>query len=117
MSKHRVNNTKDHPVYEPPEPALKVLMKEMSVSAHGAKRALRALVKAGYIVAPMKPTNAMLDAYLCSYGQPPSTTHSVIIGVGKARIRWEAMATVGLKMAMCHTCVPEELKYLEKDPA
>lgn len=90
---------KDDPVYPKPPPAVDVLREALGVDTPTAQTALKALAKAGYIVAPRLPTNGMLDAYLRAYGSPPRTAHSAIVGIGKARVRWAAMAERGMAMA------------------
>jgi hypothetical protein len=96
------------PVFEKPAPAICVLADAIGVSHKAARAGLTALVKAGYVVAPRLPTDAMLAAYLESYGTPCSTPRSAIIGIGKARLRWAAMADRGTRMALSVKGVPSE---------
>lgn len=95
-----MSSTIANPIYDAPEPAIAVMARAAGVTHEEARNLLIALVRAGYFVAPRQPINAMLDAYLNSYGTPPSTTHSAITGIGKARKRWAAMGTAGTKMAL-----------------
>src|SRR5690349_204670 len=87
-------------IFERPTPAIVVLAESLRISHHAAREALQALVEAGYVVAPRLPTNAMLNAYLEAYGTEPTRVQSCIIGIGKARKRWAAMADKGTQMAL-----------------
>lgn len=98
---------KDDPVYERPVPAICVLADALGIDHEAAERGLKALVIGGYVIAPRLPTNAMLDAYLRAYGTAPSTPRSAIIGIGKARVRWAAMADKGTQMALSWRRVPD----------
>jgi hypothetical protein len=90
----------DEPVYDRPEPAIDVLKAALCIDGYSARKALSALVKAGYFIAPRDPTNAMLDAYIGAYGLIPRHPRTIIIGIGKARKRWAAMGQKGTAMAL-----------------
>lgn len=90
----------DDPVYPVCRPAIDVLREAANLTQHDARAALRALVKAGYVVAPREPTNSMLDAYMHALRSQPSTTRSCILNVAKARKRWLAMGGAGTQVAM-----------------
>lgn len=96
----RLTASRTEPIYDPPEPATTVVARAGGLSADAARDVLKALAKAGYFVAPRDPINSMLDAYLNAYGRVPTTTSSVIVGIGKARKRWKAMGEVGTRMAL-----------------
>ena len=68
------------------------------VTPDQAREIFKALVKAGFIVAPLEPVNVMFDAYMTALQSPPQTRESMLQNVGKARRRWKAMATVGMKV-------------------
>lgn len=90
----------DVPVLDESEPAVTVLARQLGISHRQAREALRALVKAGYVIGPREPTNAMLLAYITSYGQVPVNPATTITAVGKARRRWQAMADKATAMAL-----------------
>lgn len=93
-------------MFERPEPAISILSEELGIDAETALRGLKALVAGGYVIAPRNPTNAMLAAYFDSYGTPPTTHRSCIIGMGKARVRWQGMAKKGTQMALSRRALP-----------
>lgn len=76
-----------------------IMTRAVPISRHDAHLLLQALAKAGFVVAPLEPTNAMFDAYMHALNYPASTPKTIIINVGKARRRWKAMALVGMKIA------------------
>jgi hypothetical protein len=98
----------DEPIYDRPTPAITVLADALNISEKDALTALTALVRAGYVIAPRLPTNAMLSAYLRAYGTPATTIRSCIIGIGKARKRWAAMAAKGTQMALSRRRVTQK---------
>lgn len=89
-----------NPVYDEPPSAIDVLAEALGVTNAQAREGLRALVKAGYVIGPREPTNAMLLAYVECYGQPPISMETMITDVGKARMRWRAMGDKATAMAM-----------------
>lgn len=90
----------DTPVFDEPESAVAVVARETGETAERAREILRALVKAGYVIGPREPTNAMLHAYITSYGEIPSNPASTITAIGKARRRWQAMADKATAMTL-----------------
>jgi hypothetical protein len=90
----------DHPIHDSPPPAAAVISEIIGCDQKVANKALLALVKAGYVIAPREPTNAMFEAYLSSYGACASTPNSIVIAIGKARKRWKAMALSGTRMVL-----------------
>jgi hypothetical protein len=74
-------------------------VKAASCSKGNARDALRALLSAGFVIAPRVPTNNMVAAYIDAYGTKPKTSHSMIRAIMKAKLRWSAMATEGCKIA------------------
>lgn len=86
-------------IIEQPAHAKSLIVGAGGVTAETAERILVALAKAGYVVAPLEPTNSMLEAYIAALGMPASNYRSVIWNVGKARRRWKAMAAAGMKIA------------------
>ena len=90
----------DVPVLDEPEAASAVLARALGVTPSRARDGLRALVAAGYVIGPREPTNAMLLAYITSYGEVPVNPASTITAVGKARRRWRAMADKATAMAL-----------------
>ena len=90
----------ENPVYDAPECASDVVARTIDITPRQARKALVALVRAGYVIAPREPSNAMLDAYIRSYGAVSMRPSGIITGIGKARKRWSAMATQGVKIAL-----------------
>ena len=88
------------PLLDEVEPAIHILAKSLGITQSKAREALRDLVKAGYVVGPREPTNAMLLAYITSYGQLPVNPATTITAIGKARRRWQAMADRATAMAL-----------------
>ena len=70
------------------------------VSPEDARQIFRALLDAGFIIAPFEPANAMFEAYMMALNNPPITRKTMLQNVGKARRRWKAMATAGFSIAM-----------------
>jgi hypothetical protein len=95
-----MNRRIDVPVLDEPESAPKVLAEALGITPRQAREGLRALVKAGYVIGPREPTNAMLLAYITSYGQVPVNPATTITAVGKARRRWQAMAEQATAVAL-----------------
>ncbi len=92
---------KTNQLYASPEQsAIDVLVQETGCTTEAALETLRALVRGGWVIAPREPSNAMLEAYMASYGQKPTQTSSTITALGKARRRWLAMASTGTAMAL-----------------
>lgn len=87
-------------MFDAPEPALAVVSDALGLKTTDARRLLKKLAKAGWVVVPREPTNAMLFAYISAYGRPPTKASTVIHGIGKARKRWKAMAGAGMRLAM-----------------
>ena len=85
-------------IAQPPS-ALRVIALSIGIEIDEARAIVRALAKAGYIVAPMEPTNAMFAAYVEALGAPSKKYDTVIQNIGKARKRWKAMAHVGMIVA------------------
>lgn len=86
-------------VYEKPRPARQVLAEALGISTDQAGEAMLALIKAGYGIAPMNPTNGMLRDGM-EATTPPSGHEQVITAIGKLRIRWQAMLRQGTEMAL-----------------
>lgn len=82
-------------------PAIEVLAKELEISPERAKDGLIALIKAGWVIGPLEPSNAMFVAYAeAVVGTPPRRLHTVASSFGKARKRWKAMGLVGTNIAL-----------------
>lgn len=81
-----------------PEEAAAILARELGVTEEQVRSAYVSLIKAGYAIAPIEPTNAMMLAYVNSYGQVPSSPEAAITTFTKARRRWQAM----VRMANAH---------------
>ncbi len=77
-----------------------IMAEKLGVEPEAMRDAVIEIAKAGYVIAPREPTNAMLVAYLESYGQTASNVDSVIIALGKARLRWKAMADSGMRASL-----------------
>lgn len=84
----------------PSESAITILARELNIPHENARAALLAIVKGGYWIAPREPTNAMLVAYITSYGDLPTNPQTMITAAGKARARWKAMGESGTARAM-----------------
>ena len=69
------------------------------ISEGHAYKILIGLAKAGFVVAPLEPTNSMFDAYMLALNMPAKTRKTIIANIGKARQRWKAMAKAGMKVA------------------
>ena len=76
------------------------MAEKLGVEPEAVREAIIELAKAGYVIAPREPTNAMLVAYLESYGHTAKSVDGVITAVGKARQRWKAMAESGMRAAL-----------------
>lgn len=86
-------------IIEEPPCAAEIAAAAGGITTDTARDIFRALVKAGFIVAPLEPTNSMFDAYIGALQQPAVNYKSVVANVGKARKRWKAMATAGMAVA------------------
>jgi len=89
-------------VYPAPKPAAGVVADVLGISQEQAVSVLRALVRAGYVVAPRVPTDPMLSAYMACLNSPPSNHRTVLTNITKARKRWAAMGLAGTKVALSH---------------
>jgi hypothetical protein len=89
----------DNHVYDPPFPAAMLLAQAANISPQKAVSILRDIVKAGWVIAPRHPTNAMLAAYMEAL-TPPVSHRTAIVNVGKAKKRWAAMGIAGTKVAL-----------------
>jgi hypothetical protein len=87
-------------VYPMPEAAINIVCRACDVGSATALDALRALISAGYVVAPREPTDGMLAAYIEALGQPTRNHETCIRNIGKARKRWQAMACAGTCVAL-----------------
>lgn len=101
-----------NPVFDEVRPAIEVLAEALGISTHDAREALRAVVLAGYVIGPREPTNAMLVAYITSYGPMPVNPSTVVTAVGKARSRWRAMAEQATAMTLSTKRVRKPRKTL-----
>ena len=81
-----------------PEEAAAIMAKALGVTEEQVRMAYVEVIRAGYAIAPVEPTNAMMLAYVNSYGQLPQSAESTITAFTKARRRWQAMA----RMANAH---------------
>ena len=79
-----------------PHSALRVIALSIGIEIEEARVIVRALAKAGFVVAPMEPTNSMFVAYMEALAMPSKRHETIIQNVGKARKRWKAMAQAGL---------------------
>jgi hypothetical protein len=84
-----------------------VLSEELGITVEEAGNIITALIKNGYGVAPVNPTNGMLAGYLEAL-TPPVGHEQVMTAIGKARVRWQAMLHHGCKMAMSLKRIPDE---------
>jgi hypothetical protein len=106
----------DVAVLDEPEAAASVLARNLGITPARAREALRSLVAAGYVIGPREPTNAMLLAYITSYGEVPVNPSSVITAVGKARRRWRAMADKATAMALSVRRVADDAPLVDEPP-
>lgn len=88
------------PIFDEPMPAVDVLAHATGLAPDAARDGLLALIRAGYVIGPRDPTNAMLLAYMQSYGQEATNPATVITAIAKARRRWRAMGDKGSAMAV-----------------
>jgi hypothetical protein len=95
-------------IAQPPS-ALRVIALSIGIELHEAREIVRALAKAGFIVAPMEPTNSMFGAYMEALNRPATSHETIIRNVGKARLRWKAMAKAGLAVAFSKQELDEPL--------
>lgn len=101
MAKQRQNKLfSDNQVLDDTRSAIKIVSEASGLDTQKSREVIRALIDAGYFVAPRVPTNAMLLAYIESYGQLPKNPKTIITAVGKAKRRWQAMGSMGTAMAM-----------------
>lgn len=88
-------------IYErPARSARDVLAEALNITAAQATDGLIALLRAGFYIGPIEPTNSMLEAYLSAMKPAPKRTLSILNAIGKARRRWKAMAEAGNRVAM-----------------
>lgn len=87
-----------------PSSAIQIVAAALGISRDEAKVAILSLVKAGFVVAPMEPTNSMFAAYIEALGQPTKRHETAIRNIGKARRRWKAMAQAGVAVAVSRVC-------------
>lgn len=94
-----------------PPSALRVIALSVGIEMEAAREIVRALAKAGYVVAPMEPTNSMFAAYLEALNMPPTRHETAIRSIGKARKRWKAMAQAGLAVTFCDDLSPSPVAH------
>lgn len=87
------------PIMDDPPNAVELMCRAAPLTDDQARDVLRALVKGGWIIAPLEPANPMFEAYIEALGQPATTHRAVLHNIGKARKRWKAMAMAGMKIA------------------
>jgi hypothetical protein len=87
-------------VYARTRPAIAVMADALGCDFEHAGDALRALVEAGYFIAPRIPSDPMLYGYFMAYGQQAWSPRTVIQNIGKARLRWQAMGQSGTALAL-----------------
>jgi hypothetical protein len=75
------------------------LAEALGITPDEAQDGLAALVKGGFGIAPINPTNGMLVAYLEAL-TPPLGHEQVVTAIGKARVRWKAMITQGIERSL-----------------
>lgn len=80
--------------------AIDVFARATGVDHKLVRSGLIALARAGFVVAPREPTNSMFDAYLRALRTLPTNPSTVVRNIGKARLRWKAMAEAGMKIAL-----------------
>ncbi len=112
MKNKQSSRTENH-VFPKPAPALIIMAETLNISVQDARKALQALAKAGYYVAPQEPTNAMLEAYMRSFGHLPKNPQTYLNNVSKARKRWRAMGAKGMALALSCRLIPSS-NELEK---
>jgi hypothetical protein len=95
-------------IYEGPRSAVWPLAEALGIEPEDALEILRALVGAGFVVAPRVPTDAMLVAYFDAYGERAYTPNGIVRGIGKARKRWDAMGRAGTAVALSRRHAPAQ---------
>lgn len=98
-------------IAQPPS-ALRIIALSIGIEIEEARLIVRALAKAGFVVAPLEPTNSMFSAYMDALNSPPTRHETVIRNVGKARKRWKAMAQAGVAVAFSELMMDEALSPL-----
>ena len=96
LSPAKKHQSRNPQIIAMPHSALRVIALSVGIEIDDARRIVKALAKAGFVVAPMEPTNSMFAAYVEALGAPSRRHTTVIQNLGKARKRWRAMATAGL---------------------
>ena len=82
-----------------PPAAKEVMAAAIGITLDDAHAILVALAKAGFVIAPLEPTNAMFAAYMEALSAKATRRDTIIANIGKARRRWKAMAECGMKIA------------------
>lgn len=82
-----------------PPCAIDVFAKATGIEYGVVRIGLVALAKAGYVIAPLEPTNSMFSAYMTALRPTAKNPDTIIRNIGKARHRWRAMAAAGMKVS------------------
>lgn len=109
---HRPRNPE---IIAQPPSALRVIALSIGVEIEDARQVVRALAKAGFVIAPMEPTNSMFGAYMDALKSPPVRYETVIANVGKARKRWKAMAQAGVAVVFSDAMLEAEYSSKPQD--
>lgn len=96
----RIPHTADSPIFDMPESPVDIMAAHLEIAPEAARDALKAIITAGWVIAPREPSNAMLVAYMAAYGQTATTLETIVRNVGKAKKRWQAMGESGTGMAL-----------------
>lgn len=99
MSRYIKFNVNEFPVYDVPDTLMKILVEEVGLDHEKAVEALRALIKGGWAVCPIEPTNSMILAYMKALGTPPKRRETILFNTKKCKKRWQAMVQEGLNFA------------------
>lgn len=79
---------------------LKVIAESIGISSGEARTVILALIRSGFVLAPLEPTNSMFSAYIEALQNPTRRHQTAIRNIAKARKRWKAMAQAGLAVAL-----------------
>lgn len=89
-------------ILDVPRSPVTILVEQLGVSEYSARQAIISILKEGWCLAPVEPSNSMLVAYAEALS-PPQRLGQIASSFGKARRRWRAMALEANKLALSPT--------------
>ena len=97
------------------------MKRELGMTDAQVYRLLKAVAKAGFVIAPREPANSMIGAYITAVGPMSKHPATVMRHVSKCRKRWKAMALAGTKVVFAaflkqrgYWHKPESVRFPEK---